>query len=221
MNEDHLFRVCRILEFSPDETDFLLLLRASEATQEPDRKNNLNNKIEALRRTRTMKANVQEFRMETLSQELDYLFDPYCVIVHVFLTIDLFKKNPYKISTPLGLSTSRLEKVFKKLHSLGFINWDSEKNEVVEIYKSHFHYSTEHPLMRAHQLHLKQLCESRLQKILEMEGTQFMVTFSGSKKLLDQVNEEFQSFIQRVKDRSKGSPKERAYQLNFELFPWT
>src|SRR5690242_6940973 len=87
LNEDHLFRACQILEFLPDETDYIFLLRAYDLAQEPARKIFLQGKISRIRNAKDRAAAVQDFGSRQLSQEMAYLFDPHCILVHVSLFI--------------------------------------------------------------------------------------------------------------------------------------
>src|SRR4051794_836980 len=56
LNEDHLFRICKLLEFFPQEIDYVFLLRAQAIANDPDRKTFLEKKANRLRQSQQRSA---------------------------------------------------------------------------------------------------------------------------------------------------------------------
>ncbi len=219
LNEDHLFAICRLLEFMPDETEYLSLLRQLATSSSPTRKNFLEGKISRISRVRTLNASIQDFDRAQLSDEIDYLLDATSVVVHVSLDIPEIAKNPRRLCGPLRITPKRLQAVLHKLNQLNLIEL-SETGEVQKVNQGHIHYSKDHPLMRSHQMMLKTMSSSRLIELEETQKVSFMATFSADSKALEQVRLAFETFIKQVEKIAVTSQKESTYQLTFDLFPW-
>ncbi|MBI4404242.1 MAG: DUF4423 domain-containing protein [Deltaproteobacteria bacterium] len=219
LSEDHLFALCKLLDFSSDETDYLLLLRSEACTTNLARKRYLQAKLAHIREAKKLKASLKEFSTETLLKEANYLFDPLCVVVHVSLGIDEFRKSPHRLCSSLGISRTHLKEILLKLKDVGFIEFGAD-GCITKANKAHFHYSPQHPLMRAHQNLLRTLGLSRLSRTDEQDRHSFMVTFSAEPGTFYSIKELFQKFIQDVEKNVLVARNTHTYQISFDLFKW-
>jgi hypothetical protein len=220
LNEDHLHSLCRILEFYPEEMDYLFLLRAHATSQDSGRKHYLQSRLDRFRKARKLNASIQDYDRLQLTREGGYLFDPLCTVIHVALHIDEMAQNPRRLCAPLGISVDKLQECLRKLAQLDFLEVDSDGWTILKLNKGHIHYSTDHPLMRVHQNLLRSLGASQLVKLPEGKKHNFMVTFSAEPETLQMIQEAFQEFLEKIEKWVVSSRSRHAYQLCFDLFEW-
>jgi hypothetical protein len=220
LNEDHLFRACKLLEFFPEEIDYLILLRSLATSNDEVRRSYLQGKVNHLREARKLNASIQEFNSLMFTREMSYLFDPLCVLAHVALHIDDFLKNPKKLCPVFGISFTKLKEVLHKLNQLEFIELAADGVTVVRPLKGHIHYSTNHPLMRMHQSVMRTYAHAQLIKTSEEDKHNFMVTFSADSEAFLRVKELFHGFLKEVEKVVIESPSRQIYQMSFDLFKW-
>src|SRR5579871_1206910 len=61
LSEDHLFAIGKLVDWMPEETDYVLLLRALAVASNPERKEDLRLKIARIRKARRLRADLREF----------------------------------------------------------------------------------------------------------------------------------------------------------------
>ncbi|MGZ3782301.1 MAG: DUF4423 domain-containing protein [Pseudobdellovibrionaceae bacterium] len=218
-SEDHLFELGRLLEFSDEEIEFLFLLRAFEITSSKMRRESLKKKIEATRQDYQISAK-SKTRVDSISSDMNHLLDPYSVVVLAALAVEEYGNKPKLLCSMLGLSVSMLKEVISKLKLLGYIDFNAETFTVTNIKIPHIHYSTDHPLMRAHQQLMRTLCSAHLLKIDEKEKKSFMVTFGADAKAIEAIRVKFSKFLSEIEPLVIKAQSEHIYQLNFDVFEW-
>jgi hypothetical protein len=219
LNEDHLFALCRMLQMLPEEIDFVFLLRSFAIAQDPTRKAFIQNKINHFRRKRELRAEPREFHSTQLSEEMGYLFDPLCILVHVSLFIEEIAQNPRRLCGPLGVSPDQLAHILKKLHRINFIELDHNGN-VARPLKDQIHYGPDHPLMRVHQALLRHFSAAQLLKTPEHQKHSIMTTFAAEPEVFKAIQKRFQVFLREVESQVIRSRAKHTFQLNFDLFQW-
>lgn len=220
LGEDHLFQACRFLELYPEETDYVLLLRARDASQDDSRRAHLARRLERMRRARRVRADVRGGGDVLVEREMEYLFDPLGVLIHVSLHIDRYREKPSLLASALGISDARLRGILVNLEKLGFIELGDGPLKVRKVLQGRIHYSTEHPLMRVHQNLLRQYGATQLQRTPEADKHSFMATFTADAASAREIREAFQDFVSRVQAVAVKAPATRTFQMNFDLFPW-
>jgi hypothetical protein len=217
LGDDHLFTLCTLLEFIPEDIEYLMALRSEATTTNLRRKGYLQNRIAHIRESKKLKALMPEF--EGQSKETEYLFEPLCVVVHVSLGIEEYRKNPYRLCSGLGITRSRLKEILGKLRNVGFVEL-ADDGMVSRVHRAHLHYSPQHPLMRAHQNFLRTACLSYLSRTDEEDRHSFMVTFSSDDNAFHEIKEAFRAYIQQVERRVVDAKNVHTYQIMFDLFKW-
>jgi len=220
LNEDDLYTAARLLEFFPEEIDYLFLLRSLATSDDRARKNYLQGKLDHQRKARKLNATVQDFNSLQFTREMNYLFDPLCILTHVALHIDEFCANPKKLCPLLGVSFEKLRAVLKKLSQLEFIEMATDGSTVIRPLKGHIHYSTDHPLMRMHQNLMRTFSQAQLLKIDEEDKHGFLVTFSADPEAFQRVKTLFRRFLEEIEAVVLKAPSREVYQLSFDLFKW-
>lgn len=220
LNEDHLFTLCRYLEFLPNELEFLFLLRARAISSDVFRQKFLDAQIHHLKNSNQLRANVQTPNLKLLSQEMAYLLDPLCIIVHVSLYIAEYRENPRRLLPMLGIKISRLKEILRKLQEAGFIELGADRETISVLKQNWIHFSTDHPLMRVHQQLLINLSTAQILKLDEKKKFNTMVTFSAAIDSFEEIKDKYVQFLKQVESIVSKSQDQRCYQMNFELFPW-
>jgi hypothetical protein len=219
LNDDHFYSACRVLEFFPEEIDYLSLLRAHALAQDPARKAYLRDRLNRIRRSQKISASVQDFRGSELMHEMGYLFDPLCVLVHVSLYIPEYLANPRALCSVLGIEPKRLQEILGKLQQLSFIEC-SETGKVERVLQGRIHYGTDHPLMRAHQNLLRGMSAQQLVRVPEEKKKSFMVTFSADEESFRKISARFDDFLKEIEGIVRDAPSRKTWQMNFDLFQW-
>ncbi len=219
LGDDHLFTLCKLLKFSPDEIEYLMLLRAEATTDNLNRKKHLQTRIAHIKETKNLKANLRGMEGYASFNEIDYLFEPLCIVVHVSLGIEEFRKTPHRLASVLGITRNRLREVLRKLRDIGFIEMNSEE-QITQVTRAHMHYTPDHPLMRAQQNLLRTSSLSYLSKADEEDRHSFMVTFSADPNAFHQIKENFQKYIQEVEKTVVAASNKSTYQMMFDVFKW-
>ncbi len=219
LSDDHLFTLCGLLEFSPEEIDYLILLRAEITTTQTARKKYLQARLAHLREEKKLKASMKTFDGQAFYKDAESLFEPLCVVVHISLGIEEYRKNPHRLCASLGITRGHLMEILRKLRDVDSIEMEKD-GAVVKVNRAHFHYSPQHPLMRAHQNFLRTLSLSHLSRTDEEDRDSFMVTFSASPSTFHSIKESFRKFLQGIEKNVVASKNTNTYQMNFDLFKW-
>jgi len=224
LNEDHLFIFCKALGMEPEETDFLMTLRAWTVAQDADRKKYLFGKLESKRREQKLNVQQKESDHQKLSNEVGYLLNPLCIVVHVAMSNSVLRKNPQHLCSQLGITLKQLKEVLRMLAINDLIELDRDQLTVKGTKQSQFHLGRNHPLMRVHQNLLKTHALNRLSQTEEEQKQSFMVTFTSNPKDFENIKTEFQSFLKKVETiaRQNQRPQDNAevYHMNFDFFRW-
>lgn len=221
LSEDQLYNMGRLLDFLPEEIDFILLLRSYRVTADPHRRQALFQKLDQIRKAKLASAETKEFRIESFQNEVAYLFSPLAIVVHVALFIKSYQKSPRLLCPLLGISDSALKTLLQILNASDYIVLsDRDPFEVLEVKTKYPHFGREHPLMRAHQTTLKALMQSRLNQTIEEQKESFLVTFTMDDAGFSRVKDEYRSFVAKVQAITFDCKHTNLYQLNFDFLKW-
>ncbi|MGZ5280352.1 MAG: DUF4423 domain-containing protein [Pseudobdellovibrionaceae bacterium] len=220
LGEDHLFKLSQLLEFLPDETDFLLLLRSSQTTHSSQRREYCIQKIEQIRRSREISADFATSTSEGLKKEMAYLFNPFCMLIHVALFIKDYQQAPQKLSGLLGIPHEKLREALIVLENSGYILTGEDPFDIKEVKQRYPHFGPEHPLTRLHQGTIKNHMLQKLSHSAEENKDSFFVTFTMDEDGFIKVKKLFREFLKQVQDATFDAKHKQLYQLNFDLLKW-
>lgn len=218
LTEDQLYSICQQLEFFSEEIEYIFLLRSLEVTSHPGRHKFIRKKIEHLKCSKSLMANVEKTTLDHV--ETKFLLSPLAWVTYFCLTIPEYQTNPKKIAKNFGISEKKLLKILQDLSEQSLIEIENSPWNVKRTLKNHFHYSPSHPLTRLHQQLLKEFSNQHLQKVSEDERVSFMATFNGDMATFELIKEKFQLFIRETEKIAIKSPSKKSYQLIFDLFSW-
>lgn len=224
-NNDQLYMACQYLDFRPEEIQYMLKLLDYEKCWYPERKELLEKEIEEIRRQKRDTGKVIEKsvrQMDALefdrSEFADYYLNPDIQLIHMYLCIEKYRKNPEHIKAFLDISDSRFETAILKLEAMGLLEIVDNK---VNILVNSLHLPKDSSLLMPHQILMKQKSLAHLNNLSSDQKKLFSVTFSSNEKARTKIEEAFNEFIGKVRTISMNEGKDDCYQLNFELFPWS
>lgn len=220
LSEDHLFKLSRMLEFLPDEIDFILLLRSSQTAQASQRREYCLQKIEQIRRQREISADFATSTSEGLKKEMAYLFNPYCMLVHVSLFIKEYQQSPQKLAALFGIQYEKMRETLVVLEDNGYIVTGDDPFDIKEVKQRYPHFGPEHPLTRLHQATIKNHMLQKLGHSLEEDKDSFFVTFTMDEEGFTKVKKLFRDFLKQVQEVTFDAKHKQLYQLNFDLLKW-
>ncbi len=224
-NTDQLFLLCESLEMDREEEEYLALLLERERSISEKRKEVLTEKIDAiqLEKSDLIKRSAQKGSLVSTEQLgesglTEFYMDPMCSVVHVFLSIPKYRKEPFLIVEKLNIREERFSEILRKLERLKIIEVkdDKIKLKIKDMFLPKESYLTT-PYMKL----MDSLCHAHKVDIPFEEKKHFILTFASDEKVKKQIIEEFNLFFERVKKiHSKGTARE-CYQMNFDLFQWS
>ncbi len=222
LSEDALFILCKYLEFFPDEIEFILLQRSYEVSSQPERKSALLLKLNKFKEERNLNAPIKGIPTSTsFLKEMEYLFNPLAVLVHVGLNCKNLREDPRQFCSKLGITVQQLKEILKILERNDLIHLAPTNSlEVIDVIQKRSHFSKEHPLTRIHQNLLKMELQQRLQKTAENDKLSFLATFTMDEPGFKKLKAEFQFFLKNAEKIAAQSTNQEVYQLNFDLFRW-
>jgi len=218
LSEDDLFEICEFLNFFPDETRYVLILRNIACSKSEKRKTSLEGRLKRLVSSKQINAPV-ESHLDS-GREIGFYLSPITWLVYFALGRSEFRENPRKLGTILNIESFQLKISLQTLCDLSLIEIGDSVYQIKKVNKNHFHTSPDHPLMRIHQQLLRSFCDSYFSKLPEKQKQRFMVTFNSNEETVSKIKELFSEFIRKSEKLVVSSPSTKTYQLNFELFNW-
>lgn len=220
LNEDHLYKICHVLGLDKLSIEYIMLLRTKATSTSEERLAYIDNKIKHIRTEHYMKANPLRGTHVEMPAELKYLLDPFAMIVHMALDIPDFAEQPLRICGKLALTEERLEQILVLLEKNDLIERSKDSKSVTQVKRNHFHITTDHPLSGVNHSLLKDQSHAHFVKTERKHKQSLAVTFSSDPKIVQQVQDEFNLFIQKVENIATKAKPKNLYQLNFEFFRW-
>ena len=233
LSSDQAYLLTGPLELKGKQSEYFLLMVEFARTKLENRKRHLKIELENLRK-KFGKSRAQidsEFLDSESSDRLmtTYLSDPFHSIVHVFLTVEKYRKSVVEITSTLKISSQRLANILNTLSKLKLIKIEgspsavSIKKNMVRItdVKSRIHTPDMTDLNSAHQMLMRSVSLERLQSLEPDEKEGFHVVFSCDPQSFEKIKSLWQAYTKSVSDIVKDAGSERIYQLNFDLFSWT
>lgn len=224
-SSDQMYMACEYLEFNEEETQYLMLLLEYDRTTYLVRKKKILSEIQKIQDSKRDSKNVIAKEIQNLSLVdldnstlADYYLDPIVQIIHIFLLIPRYVKNPKLIADHLSISEDNLQDVLKKLVELRIIEINENKIKVVV---KTMHLPRESKLVGVTQQMMRQFASYRMSRLPWSLKKSWMVTFNSNEESRKKMELEFNLFLEKVRNISSEGPKTDCYQMSFDLFPWS
>lgn len=221
LNTDQLYSAMTFLNLNAEEKAFVQLLHEHERSILETRRRELQGeirKIQAIHRKteKHIQAPVKEATLEELG---DYYLDPYCQLVHFFLTIPRYARDMSLIAEELDLSKKTLSELLAKLERIGMI---AKKGKEYKVVNRDLHLSSQSNLVKPFCVLMKVPLLEKIQRLSLDEGYHFTVFFSTNERVRNQIQEDFLAFLKKAEKMVKADDRlEAVYQMCFDLLPWS
>lgn len=218
-NADQLFAIAIALEIPSREIKYLLQLLEHERSVNPQRKRELKKEIESQRQQHfKTEKHISSKTVEMSSDAMaEYYLDPFMPLVHLYLKISPYDKEPLRLAKTIGISDDHLRKIFGVLVRIGCIAPEGTHYKV--LFQNH-HLPKENPLCDPHQSIIRMKAIDQMQRLDHHQKYSFSATISGSEETREELQAEFLEFLKKAEALVRDSKNEKIYQMNFDLFPW-
>lgn len=224
-SSDQMFMACEYLEFNEEETQYLMLLLDYDRTTYQVRKKKILLEIHKIQDSKRDSKNVIAKEIQNLtavdfdsSSISDYYLDPLIQIIHIFLLIPRFVKNPKLIADNLSITEESVQDVLKKLVELKIVEI---KNNKIEVIVRTMHLPRESKLVPVNHQMMRQFALYRMSRLPWSLKKSWMVTFNSNEESRKKMELEFNLFLEKIRHISMEGPKTDCYQMSFDLFPWS
>jgi uncharacterized protein (TIGR02147 family) len=223
LSSDALHAAALFLEFTQDQRDYLILLAQAERSTLPSRRGELLGKIDSLRRkyrkSESAIAGSEVIREESQGFQ-DYYLDPLLQIVHMFMTVQAYQREPERVRKELRLTRRQFGDIITRLLRLGVLT-RGEKDGTYLSNKLSMHLSDDSPLVQPYRMLLRLKAGQRMQELSGDSFYSFSVVFSCDPVARKLIQEDFLKFLKTVERRVKDSDPSEVHQMNFDLLPWS
>lgn len=218
LSEDQLYLACTRLKLNTDEEKYLKMLLALARTSLKERKDELQKEISVFQEMKLSPSeNRNAKKLVHEAQDLSaYYLDPWAQIIHMYLTIPKWRKNPLALVEKTQLAPEKLSAILKTLEDLHIIEF---KNGVYSVLKDQLHLQKSSPLCGPQQSLMRSQALHRTQSI-GSNGYSFLATFTADDATRLQIQHHFVDFLKKVEKLVADAPAEEVYQVQFDLFPW-
>lgn len=220
LNSDQLYLAAKFLKLTNLETKYLLKLLQLETTVVEERKNLLQKQLDDIRQQSLSTEARTKVDVIPLNKEIfsEYYTDPNFSLIHMFLTIEEFAKDKYKICSHLNIERDKLDIYLDKLEEMKIIRLEVNK---IQVLKDNLHLPESSYLIKAFRTLMRIKSLEKIDKVKEKEAYSFSVAFSSEPKVHDQIREKFLIFLEEVQTLVQKSNEKQVYQINFDLFKWS
>ncbi len=218
-NADQLYRVARALEVSESELEFISLLLEWERSAEKERKRELNRRLETIREENLSTGrhlSAKRVAPEDVSGA-EYYLDALATVVHVYLGMERYAKDPKLIAEALKIPAEYLGRLLGTMARLGYIE---PKGTGYVVRLKHRHLPDDSPLCLPHQALMRARSLEQFQRLPRGKRYGVSVTFSATPDTKARIQAEFLDFLKRAESLVGASRETHVFQMNFDLFPW-
>lgn len=221
LSQDQLYLVNGFLAFTAQESEYMGLLLEYARCGLSKRKTELKQKIESIRRQNLetkehIRASPAPLQLPLLSE---YYLDPHMQIVHICLSIERYACDLKSLAADLRLHLSRVTSVVDRLEKLGIIERDEAGQ--IKLLVTSIHLPKESQLFDAWRNQIRLSCLKHMEGLPRDEVYSFSVTFSATPEVRQKIHLRFLDYLKSLEELVSQAPCEKAYQLNFDVFPWT
>ena len=220
LSHDQLFLAAEFLKLSAFETNFLENLYWVNVTQVASRKIKYDLAVENARKEILKSENSIKTDGEILHQLLieKYYLDPYYQLIHIFLTIDSYSKNPQDIVKKLGLPQTKFENYLGDLSDWKIIEF---KNGTYKVLKNNLHLPKDSDLNTTFRNSTRLASQNKMNVVEQDDFYSFTAIISCDEKTKEKIQKKFLEFLKNCQSEVIKSTSEGVYQINFDLLKWS
>lgn len=220
LSADQLYQAADFLKLSAFENQFLENLYLENTTQVPSRKNRFQQLLEKARREVLKSENSLKTERENLNSLMleRYYLDPYYQLIHIFLTIDSFAKNPSEIAKNLNLPKEKFQKYLSDLTEWKTIEF---KNNAYKVLKNNLHLPKDSDLNGTFRNSSRQASQAKMNTLEQDNFYSFSAIISCDEDTKQKIQKRFLDFLKQCQNDVMKSESEEVYQINFDLLKWS
>jgi uncharacterized protein (TIGR02147 family) len=218
---DQLMSLGKVFDLNSEQTEYLTLLGDHSRSGKAEHRQSLRQRIDEKRQKHLrLSSELKNNEVQNIS-ETDLLAEYYEQIltqeIHMFLTIDRYRKSPDLIARKLGLSEKRLKAELLRLEKVGLLK--QERNSL-NLVRANILLDELSPLAR--QNHVNWRLHS-VQHLMAREAThsdyRFSAAFSADEDVKQKVRQLFKEFAVKVQHlASDCEPADGVYRVLFDLY---
>jgi len=220
LNSDQLYTACEFLGMREPEYLFTNLLHELERSVFPSRRIKLQREIAALR---SKEQATEVFIKDTPVHEVDtpglmaFYLDFNAQLVHMFLTLEHFKKDPERIRVALGLDPCVFKKALTHIEKAGLARFSGK---AIEVLKDDFHLPSTSPLYPTYRTQMRLRALEFMQSRSRENHYSFSVLFSTDDAVRRRIHARFMEFIDWAQKQTQEGEQTSVCQMNFDLLRW-
>lgn len=219
LSEEQLFLCATFLGLAKEERQYLQLLRSHQRANVASFKEELRAEIE---RERALRERSEPYlKAETFAPAQDispFYLDPHVMLVHIFLSVERFRKDVKTIGLQLHLTENYLAEILTKLEQMKLIELTGDGYVLL---KSNTHLPVDSPLYYPYRFMQRIKSLERIQKLPKEQTYNYSVVFSADEAARQEIKRKFLEFLSAVETIAKGAKEAEVYQMNFDLFDWS
>ncbi|MGE0174964.1 MAG: TIGR02147 family protein [Oligoflexales bacterium] len=218
LNADQLFEIAHALKLGQDEADYLLLLLEIERCSSNRRKVLLMQRRDGLRKSQMTSRKHMTPKSSRLDKEFlaEYYSNRLCSLVHMYLTIDEFRRDPQPLVKKLNISHHQLADVLKVLEKAKVIGIGA--NGEIQLKMDSVHLDESSPFRAAHATQFRLHALNQLQEKQSEADYFYTATFSANADTLLKVKKKFLQFLKEATKDISITKAKQVYHMNFDLF---
>jgi uncharacterized protein (TIGR02147 family) len=217
LQPDHVYALAESLGLRRLETNCLEALNEFQRSSNPRRRERWSEKAsELLSEVDKISSKVLAPKSEEKSM-MRYFLEPKIMLLHLFLGTEDASRRLKDFQRALEIDEQSLENYLGELESLQLIE---RKDDAITVLSDHMHLDRDSPWCAAHQQLLRLQSLQKLSGRKSKSDTIFSATFTADEECFEAIRKDFQDFLKKAEARVLKAEKKRAYQVNFELFPW-
>lgn len=222
LSADQLFTACEFLKLNAEEIGFLILLREHANAHNPKRLSILQKEILDIRKKNLRTEAVFTGKKIDAQRQTqwEYYTDTDIQLIHIFLTISSYAKQPNLIGQKLGLGVDRIQEILVKLKSWNLIDF---KDDVYSVREFSQHLPEDSPIFIPYGIlgRMKSLEKMRARDSENKQDYFFSVTFSASEETRIKFKKKILDLIKSFQSEVADSPSQDVFQFNIDLFKWS
>lgn len=221
LNDDQLYLACEYLGFNEDETNYVSLLHQFERSVVVKKKDRLKKQILRIRANKLATENHLRAKPTQAESELmaRYYLDPNLQLVHMFLGIARYRKQPDLIRDQLKISEEDFQSTLSTLQQMDLV---SLENGSYQVKNEHLHLSQQSPIFSAYRKLLRLKAMERIDQLTSSDSYTFSVFFTASEDTKTMLQKKMLALLEQAEQEVREiSEPEHVYQMNFDLLRWS
>jgi len=221
LNSDQVFIASRYLSLSEKESQYLSLLHEHDRSIFPDRKLELKAKMQQLSSENlTTDAQVPSPVIGEKNSDAVTAFylDVNAIFLHMFLTIDAYRRQPEKNRSQLHMTKASFESALVKCEKANLI---ARNAQGIQVLREDMHLPPTSPLFPAFRMAMRLKTLELLQNGQNTNDYTLTVLYSAKSETQTEIREKFLELLKWIQRRTQADHPEAVFQLNFDLLNWS